>query len=389
MALPQETLSQLLEGVASFVKNRLRPLEEDVADAGELPADVIQEMKDMGLFGISIPQEYGGLGLTMEEEVLLTFELGHTSPAFRSIFGPNNGLGSQGILMDGTQEQKDFYLPRLASGEFIGSFCLTEPDSGSDAGSLRTKAVPDGDDYLISGTKRFITNAPMAQMYTVFARTNPDEKGARGVSAFIVPADAPGISLGQNYKKMGQHGTLVCDVTFDQVRVPARNIVGGPDKLHQGFKTAMKALDRGRLHISAYCVGNADRLINDSLKYATEREQFGQPIANFQLIGAQLADSKTEAYATRCMVLDAARKRDLGEDVAVLSACCKKFASEMVGRVADRAVQIHGGAGYVSEYGIERFYRDVRLYRIYEGTTEIQQSVIAKAMIREMAASHH
>lgn len=383
MALDPETLSQLLDTVRRFVDNRLRPLEAKVAEDDAIPADVVQDMRDMGLFGMSIPEAYGGLGLAMSEEVQIAFLLGRTSPAFRSLMGTNNGIGSQGIVIDGTDEQKSHYLPRLASGELIGSFCLTEPGSGSDAGSLRTSARRDGDDFLINGTKRYITNAPEAGVFTVFARTNPDNRDASGVSAFVVDANLPGISLGPNDHKMGQKGAHTCDVIFDNVRVPASAIIGGEARLHQGFKTAMKVLDRGRLHIGSVCVGVAERLIEDSLRYSLEREQFGKPIGEFQLIQAMLADSKAEAYAARCMVEETARRKDQGIDVSTEAACCKMYASEMVGRVADRAVQIHGGAGYIADYGIERFYRDVRLFRIYEGTTQIQQLVIARNMLKD------
>lgn len=383
MALDEDVLGQLLGTVERFVDERLRPLEAQVADDDRIPDHIVAEMRELGLFGLSIPEEYGGLGLTMSEEVQVAFRLGRTSPAFRSLIGTNNGIGSQGIVIDGTPEQKRRYLPRLASGEIIGSFCLTEPDAGSDAGSVKTAARRTGDgSYLISGTKRYITNAPEAGLFTVFARTDPSTTNARGVTAFLVDADAPGITLGPHDRKMGQKGTHTCDVIFDGVGVPADNIIGGPAREGQGFKTAMKVLDRGRLHISAVCVGVAERLIDDSLRYALERKQFGQPIAEFQLVQAMLADSKAEAFAARCMVAETARRKDAGDNVSTEAACCKMFASEMVGRVADRAVQIHGGAGYVADYGIERFYRDVRLFRIYEGTTQIQQLLIARNMIQ-------
>ncbi|BAE51403.1 acyl-CoA dehydrogenase family protein [Paramagnetospirillum magneticum] len=383
MIRDQEILNQLLDTLSRFVRERLVPNEERIAEDDALPAEIIAEMKDLGLFGLSIPEEYGGLGLTMEEEVLCAFEIGQTSPAFRSIFGTNNGIGSQGIIIDGTEEQKQKYLPRLATGELIASFALTEPNAGSDAASLRTTARKDGDHYIVNGTKRFITNAPEASIFTLMARTDPNNKGAGGISAFIVEADSPGLSLGKIDKKMGQKGAHTCDVIFEDVRVPAANIIGGIEG--QGFKTAMKVLDRGRLHISATCVGVSERLIRDSVKYAAERVQFGKPIGEFQLVQAMLADSRTEAYAARCMVLDAARKKDQGINVSTEAACCKMFASEAVGRIADRAVQVHGGAGYISDYGIERFYRDVRLFRIYEGTTQIQQLVIARNMLKDIA----
>ncbi|TCG09164.1 acyl-CoA dehydrogenase [Paraburkholderia steynii] len=381
MIRDQETLSILLDSLSRFVRERLVPAENEVAETDEIPAGIVGEMRELGLFGLSIPEEYGGLGLTMEEEVLAAFEIAKTSPAFRSLIGTNNGIGSQGLIIDGTDEQKHYYLPKLASGELIASFALTEPGSGSDAASLRTTAVRDGDHYVINGTKRFITNAPEAGIYTVMARTNPDIKGASGISAFIVEKGTPGLSLGKIDKKMGQKGAHTCDVIFENCRVPAANIIGGKEGV--GFKTAMKVLDKGRLHISAICVGAAERMLDDALRYAMERKQFGQPIAEFQLVQAMLADSRAEIYAARSMVLDAARRRDDKQDVSTEASCCKLFASEMCGRVADRAVQIHGGAGYVSEYAVERFYRDVRLFRIYEGTTQIQQLVIARNMIRD------
>ncbi len=380
MALDKETLGQLLDTIDRFVENRLKPLESQVGMDDAIPDDVIEEMKALGLFGLTIPEEYGGLGLNMSEEVAVARAFGHTSPAFRSVFGTNVGIGSQALIIDGSAEQKQAYLPKMATGECIGSFCLTEPESGSDAASVRTTAKKEGDYYRLNGTKRYITNAPKADLFTVFARTNPAESGARGVSAFLVSTDLDGISLGSPYRKMGQQGTYVCDVMFDDVMVPAANLVGGKENV--GFATAMKVLDKGRLHISALSVGIAERLIQDSLRYALERKQFGQRIADFQLIQAMLADSQTETYAARCMIEDAAKRRDAGENVVALAASCKLFATEMVGRVADRAVQIHGGAGYVEEYGIERFYRDVRLFRIYEGTSQIQQTVIARDMIK-------
>ena len=381
MTLDRDTLEQLLDTVRRFVRERLIPNEHRIADEDRIPDDIVDEMRAMGLFGLSIPQEYGGLGLSMSEEVQVAFELGKTSPAFRSLIGTNNGIGSQGIVIDGTAEQKRKYLPGLARGEIIGSFALTEPDSGSDAASLRTTAIRDGDHYVLNGTKRFITNAPEAQLFTVMARTDPADRSARGISAFLVEAGTPGLKLGKIDKKMGQRGAHTCDVMFEDCRVPATQIIG--EREGQGFKTAMKVLDRGRLHIAAVCVGVAERLIQDSVAYAMQRTQFGQKIAEFQLIQAMLADSKTEAYAARCMVMDAATRRDRGENVSTEASCCKLFASEMVGRVADRAVQIHGGAGYIAEYAVERFYRDVRLFRIYEGTTQIQQLVIARNMLRD------
>ena len=375
-----QILKMLTDSVARFVRTKLVPAEPTVAETDEIPATLINDMRELGLFGLAIPEEFGGLGLTMEEEVLVAFELAWTSPAFRSLIGTNNGIGSQGIIIDGTAAQKEKYLPRLASGELIASFALTEPDSGSDAASLRTSAVRDGEFYLLNGTKRYITNAPEAGVFTVMARTNPEIKGAAGISAFLVEAGTPGLTLGKRDIKMGQKGAHTCDVIFENCRVPADNLIGGKEGV--GFKTAMKVLDKGRLHIAAVCVGVAERMLSDALAYAMERKQFGKPIADFQLIQAMLADSKAEIYAARSMVMDAARRRDDGEDISTEASCCKLFASEMCGRVADRAVQIHGGAGYISEYAAERFYRDVRLFRIYEGTSQIQQLLIARNMIK-------
>ncbi|WP_026355172.1 acyl-CoA dehydrogenase family protein [Massilia niastensis] len=380
MIRDQETMAVLLDTLSRFVREQLVPAENEVAETDEIPESVVADMRELGLFGLCIPEEYDGLGLTMEEEVLVAFEIAKASPAFRSLIGTNNGIGSQGLIVDGTEEQKRHYLPRLASGELIASFALTEPGSGSDAASLRTSARRDGDFYVINGTKRFITNAPEAGIFTVMARTNPDIPGAGGISAFIVEKGTPGVFIGKTDRKMGQKGAHTADVIFDNCRVPAANLIGSKEGV--GFKTAMKVLDKGRLHIAAICVGAAERMLDDALRYAVERQQFGKPIAEFQLIQAMLADSKAEIYAARSMVLDAARRRDNKEDISTEAACCKMFASEMCGRVADRAVQIHGGAGYVSDYAIERFYRDVRLFRIYEGTTQIQQIVIARNMIR-------
>ena len=382
MIRDQETIKQLVDLIERFVRERLVPNEERLATEGRLPDDILEEMKALGLFGLTIPEEYGGLGLTMEEEILVSIALGRTSPAFRSIMGTNNGIGSAAVVFNGTEQQKQKYLPKYASGEWISCFCLTEPEAGSDAASLKTTAVRDGDHYVLNGTKRYITNAKVAHTFNVMARTNPDNKGARGISSFIVERDTPGITLGSVDKKMGQAGSMTCDVIFEDCRVPADNLIGEEG---EGFVTAMKVLDRGRLHISGVSVGVAERLIHDSLEYALQRKQFGKPIAEQQLIQGMLADSQTETYAAKCMTLETARKRDSGENVSTESSACKLFATEMVGRVADRAVQIHGGAGYMSEYAVERFYRDVRLFRLYEGTSQIQQVIIARNMMRDFS----
>jgi acyl-CoA dehydrogenase len=381
MIRDQEMLDSLVSTLDRFVTEQLIPREREVADAGVIPADIAQSMRDLGMFGLTTPEEYGGMGLTMEEEVAVAFILGRTSPAFRSLIGSNNGIGSMGIVAAGTEEQKQKYLPKLASGEMISSFALTEPSSGSDSAALKTRAEKQGDHYILNGSKRFITNAPHAGVFTVYARTDQSKPGANGISAFLVDRNSPGLSLGAIDKKMGQSGSVTCDVIFDNCRIPASALLG---KENQGFKIAMQTLDRGRLHIAAVATGAADRLIEESLRFAIERKQFGEPIANFQLIQAMLADSKTDAYAARCMIVDAARKRDAGKDVTLEASASKLFATEMVGRVADRAVQIHGGSGYIQEYAVERFYRDVRLFRLYEGTSQIQQLIIARRLIKDM-----
>ena len=306
MALDTETLTLLLDAVRRFVHERLIPAEDELAASGQVPPDIVREMRELGLFGLSIAPEHGGLGLNMEEEVRVVFELGQTSPAFRSLAGTNIGIGSQAIVLAGTDEQRARYLPRLASGELIGSFALTEPDAGSDAMALRVSAERDGDHYVLNGTKRYITNAPIAGLFSVMARTAPERRAA-SISCFLVEAGTPGLSIGRPDKKMGQSGALTSDVVFDNCRVPASALLGGEEG--NGFRTSMRVLDKGRLHISALCVGIADRLLRDAVKYAIDRKQFGQPIAEFQLIQAMIADSQAELYAARCMVLDDAHAR--------------------------------------------------------------------------------
>ena len=381
MALDPDTLEQLTTTIRRFVDEKLIPREREVAQTDSIPAEIVESMRDLGLFGLSIPEEYGGLALNTAEEVQVMFQLSRAAPAFRSVVGTNVGIGSQGIVIDGTDQQKDTYLPKLASGEIIGSFALTEPDIGSDSGSVKTLAIRDGEHYVLNGTKRFITNAPYAGVFTVMARTNPEIAGARGVSAFVVDRHTPGLSLGKPEKKMGQQGAHVCDVIFENCRVPASALIGGVEG--QGFKTAMKVLDKGRLSIAAACVGLAERLIDDMVDYALQREQFGHKIADFQLVQAMIGESRAEALAARAMTLMTAQRRDAGENVIADASSCKMFASEMVGRVADRCVQIHGGNGYIAEYAAEQLYRDARLFRIYEGTTQIQQLVIARDELRK------
>jgi len=374
--LDPETRALFLTTLEKFVTEELIPAEAEVAEADQIPDRIIAQMREMGLFGLSIPEEFGGLGLGMSDEVEVAMVLGRASPAIRSIAGTNIGIGSQAIIFGGTDAQRRKYLPRMATGALIGSFALTEPDAGSDAASVTTSARKVDGGYVLNGTKRYITNAPEAGLFTVMARTGGP--GAKGVSCFLVEAASDGLSVGAWDKKMGQKGAHTADVIFTDCFVPDEALLGGQEGT--GFTAAMRTLDKGRLHISAVCAGAARRLIDEALRYANERKQFGKPIAEFQLIQAMLAESQTELYAAESMIRDAARRRDAGEDAGMLASCCKLYASEMVGRVADRAVQIFGGAGYMAEYPIERFYRDVRLFRLYEGTSEIQKIIIAKAM---------
>lgn len=383
MAFDAEIRAALIEQVRRFVTEKCVPIEAQVGDEDEVPQAVVDEMKNLGLFGIAVPEEYGGLALDMETEALVTFELGQTSPAFRSVAGTNIGIGSQALVLFGTDAQKEKWLPGIASGDLIASFALTEPEAGSDAGSLTTKAIRDGDHYVLNGTKRYITNANKADLFTVMARTDVDTPGPKGVSAFVVERDTPGVSVGVPEKKMGQQGAHICDVIFEDARVPAENIIG---KEGEGFKVAMSVLDKGRLHISAVATGVSKRLIREMVNYALERKQFGTAIMNHQMIQAMIADSQAETYAAECMIMDAARRRDAGEDVTLLASSTKLFATEACGRVADRAVQVFGGAGYVSDYGIERFYRDVRIFRLYEGTSQIQQIIIARELAKAAKA---
>ncbi|RJF92262.1 acyl-CoA dehydrogenase family protein [Noviherbaspirillum saxi] len=381
-AFDKDSFQDLLNMVDKFITKRLLPLERQVEENDEVPQTVIAEMREMGLFGLSIPQQYGGFEIDLLQEMQIQMAFSETSPAFRLVFWPNVGIGSRGIVLFGTEEQKQFYLPRMATGELPAAFCLTEPGSGSDAASITTSARRDGDHFVINGTKRFITNASRAGIFTVMARTDPNEKGPKGITAFIVERDTPGLIIGKSEKKMGQRGSPICDVTFDNLRVPAANIIGGPSNEGKGFRIAMSVLDAGRVSVAASAVGMAKRLIDEAARYATQRVQFGEPIANFQLIQAMLADSETDYLASHALTMHAAQVLEKGEDARTLAAAAKYFSSEALGRIADRAVQIHGGSGYVADYPVERLYRDARGVRIYEGTSQILQLVIARTMLK-------
>jgi acyl-CoA dehydrogenase len=379
-----DVLTAMVEETRRFVRQDLIPAEEWVEEHDQIPEHLTDKLKELGYFGMTIPEEYGGLGLSMFDEVSVVTEIGYASPVFRSYFGTSNGVGTLGMLIDGTEEQRKTYLPRIAKGDLIASFCLTEPGAGSDAGAIITKAVRDGDDYVINGTKRFTTNSPHAGIFTVFARTGPREQKTAGISAFLVERGTPGITIAPHYRKMGFRGSHTADVIFEDCRVPAHALLGGREGI--GFKTAMRSLDHARLHMSAVATGLSLRLIDEGVRYASDRVQFGKPIAQFQLIQGMLADCEAEALASRAMIERVARAKDEGHEVTKETACCKYFTTEALGRIADRVMQIHGGYGYIKEYPIERLFRDARLFRIYEGTSQIQQLIIAREMLKQHAA---
>jgi acyl-CoA dehydrogenase len=375
---------ELIEVLRDFIRREVMPAEAGIDESDEIPDRLIAQAKEMGLYGYALPAEFGGLGLSVRQQVLVTMELGYTSPAFRSLFGTNNGIAGQVLVLAGTEGQRKQWLPRLASGEVVASFALTEPDAGSDPSRLVTSATPvsgpDGDGWVIDGLKRYITNAPAADIFMVFARTDPQAPPGKGIGVFIVPARLDGVAVAARDHKMGQAGAWTADVSFSGARVPADALVG--EAAAAGYSTAMRSLAHGRLVIAAMCVGVMARLIDESVTYARERSQGGHPIADYQLIQAMLADSQTEYMAARALVLDAADRYDAGTDQRLAPSAAKYFASEAVGRIADRAVQIHGGSGYMRGVPVERLYRDVRLFRIYEGTSQIQQLVIAREMLR-------
>lgn len=378
-------LNAVLGVVRAFVRERVVPIELEVEDNDAFPPQLIEDSAQLGLFGWAIPEEHGGLGLNAEQDARLALELGYTTPAFRSLFGTNNGIAGQVLVNYGTHQQQREWLPKIASGQVVASFALTEPEAGSDPSGLRTRAVKEGDEYVINGTKRFITNAEMSDVLIVFARTDPAATGTKGISVFLVPTAAPGVTVGPHDHKMGQAGAWTSEVFFDDVRVGAEALIGGEEEA--GFRAAMASLNKGRLHIAAICVGQMSRIIDETIAYATEAKQGGEPIARFQLVQAMLADNYADYAASRALVLDSAQRWDEGVDRKLGPSTSKLFASEALGRVADRGVQILGGMGYMRESAVERFYRAARLFRIYEGTSEIQRTVIARQLVR--AAARH
>jgi len=373
-----------LESVRRLVRDVLIPGEPRLDGEETLPEDLTQRLREIGLFGISIPTRWGGLGLTMEQQVRVMFEVTRASAVYRARFSTTIGLGSQPILYNGTDAQRAAWLPRMASGEVTAAFALTEPEAGSDAGGLRTTARRDGDSYVLNGSKRYITNARQAQVFVVMARTAEGTRDASGISAFIVPSGTPGLSCGPADHKMGQDGSATSEVFFDDVRIPAENLIGGREG--GGFKTAMRGINHARLHVAVTCVGQAQRLLDETLAYTKQRRQFGQPLAEFQMVQGHLADSRCEVLAARSMILETARAFDAAGEaqggIIADIACCKLFASEMLGRVADRAVQLHGGAGYMRGTVVEQLYRDARLFRIFEGASDVQRLLIGKTMVR-------
>lgn len=377
-------LDALLAEVRDWVRTVAHPAEEQVAREDAVPAGIVADMARRGYFGWSIPEAQGGLGLTTEELVLAAMELSQCAVAFRARVGTNTGIGSEALVADGTPAQKARYLPRLASGEITGSFALTEPEAGSDAGALTTSARREGDGYVLDGRKCYITNAPIAELFTVLARTDPDSTGTAGVSAFLVERGMAGLSTPAPYRMMGQAGSPVGEVILEGVRVPAGQLIGGVEG--QGFRTAMKVLNKQRIHLAALCIGPAIRMLDLAMAHAETRRQSGRAIVEFQLVGALLADCRTEIEAARALILQTARARDAGADIALEASICKYFASEACGRIADRCVQVFGGAGYIADHApIERYYRDVRLFRLYEGTSQIHQMNIVRQMRRRRA----
>jgi acyl-CoA dehydrogenase len=373
-------MDRLIADIRRFVREVAIPNEDRVEREDRIPDEVIAAMRRLGSYGWSIPEQYGGAGLTTEELALAFMEFSQCSVAYRVHGATNAGIGAEAIIQDGSEEQKRSYLPKLATGEMLGCLALTELEAGSDATALQATAVRDGDHYVLNGSKRYITLAPVADLFQVFARSDAANKGAGGVSAFLIERGAPGLSTGGSTPKMGQEGAPIGEVHLKDCRVPASAIIGGEPG--RGFKTVMKVLNKQRVNLAALCTGPAIRMLEEGIRYARERQQFGRPIGEFQLVQAMLAESKIEIEAARALILETARKRDRGEDVTLDVSMCKYYATEMCGRVADRVVQLFGGQGYVKGRGIERFYRDVRAFRIYEGTSQIHLLNIAKQLLR-------
>jgi acyl-CoA dehydrogenase len=373
-----DSFASFLQSLRRFVRETLVPAEEELAQHDAIPASIVAAMGKLGLFGLSTPEEYGGLGLTMEEEVSAMFELCQTAPAYRALCSINIGSGSQTILKSGTPAQREKYLRRIASGELITALAVTEPEAGSDPASMQATARREANQsYVLDGVKCHVSNAPEAGLILIYARTGV---GPQGISAFLVERGTPGLVVDAPDRKMGLAGMHSSTVHLRSCHVPADSLLGGAEG--GGLKLALAGIDKARLNVAAVCVGLADRLLGDAARYAMGRKQFGQPIADFQLIQAMLADSNTELYGARSMTLQTAQRRDAGEEVTTGIAACKYFASEALCRIADRAVQIHGGSGYIRGHAVERLYRDARLFRLLDGTSQIQQLVIARNLLK-------
>ena len=372
-----EDLQLLQKTVRKFVEEKLQPHEKEIEAKDEIPRAVITAMGEAGLFGIGHDERWGGQGFGKLGYCVAIEQAGRANASLWNVVGGSAGLCGTAIEIGGPDALRERFLPQIFAGEKVGAYGLSEPGAGSDAGSLKTQAMRHGDEYKIDGFKTFITNAPIADVFVIFANVAP-EKGSKGITAFVVERGTPGLEIGHNDEKMGLHGSTTAQLYFSDLRVPVANRVGEEG---QGFKIALGTLDMGRLGLAAHSVGIAQRLLEASTAYAKGRIQFGKPIAVNQAIQWMLADAATEIHAARLMVYDAASRADNGERITQRAAMAKLFATEMLGRVADAAVQIHGGMGYMRELWIERAYRDARITRIYEGTSEVQRMVIAGALL--------
>ena len=373
-ALQQKLFRQFAE--TEFTKE----LQDKLDQTGEFDWDIHRKMAKYGFMGVKIPKEYGGQGADYLSYALLVEEFARVSAVLSIYANTSNSLGGGPLMLAGTEEQKRKYLPAVASGEKIMAFALTEPGAGSDAGGTTTTAVADGDDFILNGRKCFISGAPMADWCIVFAKTDPTAKGSRGISMFVVDMKLPGVSCGAHEHKMGINGYPTSDVVLEDVRVSKDCLVG---PLHKGFAYAMKTLDGGRLGMAAQAVGIAQSCLDEAVKYAKERKQFGRPIADFQGISFMIADMATEVAAARELVYNAAVLKDKNMDATSACSMAKLFAAEVANRCAYKAVQIHGGYGYIKEYKVERLYRDARICSIYEGTSQVQQMVIAGQLLKK------
>ncbi len=373
-------MQQMKEMIRNFVEREVEPYALQIEEEDAIPEHLVEKAKDLGLFGISIPEQYGGIGLNAVGKATVLEQLGRTHNGFVSLISAHTGIGSTGLVKLASEHLKNKYLPEMAAGTKIGAFALSEPGAGSDATNLATSAEKKDDYWVMNGTKHFITNGPIADVYTVFALTDKDKGAKGGITAFLVERDFPGLTVGKKDKKMGLRGSYTSQVIFEDCIIPEENVIG---EVGMGYISALKILAEGRVGLAARSVGSSGKLIELSAKYAKERIQFGKPIADNQAIQWMLADMATETEAARALTMMAAQKIDEGEKVIKEASMAKLFASDVFNRVADKAVQIHGGMGYMAEYPVERFYRDARITKIYEGTNEIQRLIIARNVLEE------